>query len=260
MEKIIQDVIKTAIKLEEEAMGTYLIDAQARSGFSDKVFFDLLKTEIQGLKKEYNFFDISTFNILNHVDYLNQHLDRRDIFEFQKGCRSINIKVEALNNSLNQILLKKIQSSSKIKIKRESMDKKKRFINELKEKAKREEIKNCFPLQLTQVIEHFQLLIESTNSAGKVWMTMENFELFIRRSFGQELQLPKPEIHLGSDGKYAVVKLFYLFYFNCMEDDIMENRKKDRFVELLSNAFETTKFNDLRNDNFKGDKSRYEWL
>ncbi len=258
MEKIIQDVIKTAIKLEEEVMGTYLIDAQVLSGFSDKVFFDLLNTEIQSLKKEYNFANILTFKILNHVDYLNQHLDRKDILGFQRSCNSISIKIESLNNSLNQILQKNKSRSPETIIEGPSREEMKLFLSKLKSE-KIENHFNAMTMPLAVVIDFFQPLIQDTNSEGEVWMTHENFEFFIRRSFGHELQNPKPKIKLGRKGVYAIVKLFYLFYSYCFEEDYLENKSVDPFVELLKNAFDTSKFAKI-GENFKGSKSKYEWF
>lgn len=258
MEKIIQDVIKTAIKLEEEAMGTYLIDAQVLSGFSDKVFFDLLETEIQRLNKGYSFPDVFSLNILNHVDYLNQHLHRRDIFEFQRGYHSISLKIEALNSSLNQILQKNKSRSPETLMKKPSSEEMKLFLSKLKSE-KIENHFNAMTVPLAVVIDLFQPLIQDTNSEGEVWMTHENFEFFIRRSFGHELQNPKPKIKLGRKGVYAIVKLFYLFYSYCFEEDYLENKSVDPFVELLKNAFDTSKFAKI-GENFKGSKSQYEWF
>ena len=111
-------------------------------------------------------------------------------------------------------------------------------------------------MPLSDVIDFFKPLIERTNLGGEVWMTTENFELFIRRSFGHELNLGKPKIKLGSIGKYAIVKLFHKFYSKCMEEDIMENRLTEPFIELLKNAFDTKHFSQF---NFKSSKSLYEW-
>lgn len=253
MEKIIQEIIKTAIKLEDEAIVGYLLDAQKLSGFSYKVFFDLLDTEIQSLKIRYSLSKVLSSVMTFNIDYLNQHLDRTDLIEFSRSCYSIKIRIEALNQSLNQILKKNTSSSSET-ISERALEKDLHFfLNRLKNDVSEKHF-NLMPL--SDVIDFFKPLIERTNPGGEVWMTTENFELFIRRSFGNELILDKPKIKLGSRGKYAIVKLFHKFYSKCMEEDIMENRLTEPFIELLKNAFDTKHFSQF---NFKSSKSFYEW-
>lgn len=258
MENSISKVLKNALIIKRQIIEEFLLEEQKKSGYSARVFFGLLDDEIQVIRGKYKS-KTEKYEWFKEFDEILPILEQNDMLKFFSELDLRIEQFELVRSIVNKLFeqLTLTPRSPETILEGPSIEEMQLFISKLKS----EKIKNHFnSMQLTHVIDFFQPLIESTNSAGRVWMTMENFELFIRRSFGQELQLPKPEIKLGSDGKYAVVKLFYLFYFNCMEDDIMENRKKDRFVELLSNAFETTKFNDLRNDNFKGDKSRYEWL
>jgi len=124
-----------------------------------------------------------------------------------------------------------------------------------------EDIKKKFnKMPIEEVRNHFKLLIEKENPRKTIWMTEGDFEIFMKRSFGGQTELPKPEINIGGTGKYAVVKLFYQFYSKSTDHPYNGNRKKDPFVKLLKDAFVNSDFDDLTNDNFKGDKNKkYEW-
>ena len=116
-------------------------------------------------------------------------------------------------------------------------------------------------MTIEDVKNHFKPLIIRENPDKKIWMTEGDFEIFMKRSFGGQTELPKPEINIGRRGKYAVVKLFYQFYSKSTDHPYNGDRKKDPFVKLLKDAFENSVYNDLTNDNFKGDKNKkYEWV
>jgi hypothetical protein len=124
------------------------------------------------------------------------------------------------------------------------------------------EIKNTFnSMPIEEVREHFRPLTEKKNriSGGEIWMTKEDFEIFLRRSFGGESNLPKPKIKIGSKGKYAVVKLFHSFYEKTLDHPYNGPREIDPVFNLLKNAFETSIYDNERKDNFKNDKSKYSW-
>lgn len=123
-----------------------------------------------------------------------------------------------------------------------------------------EEIKNTFySMPFDQIKDHFKPLIEKKNPKGIIWMTNEAFDVFLKRSFEEKINLSKPKINIGFGGKYAIVKLFYQFYNHCQNESLTENRSKNPFIELLKNAFDTKDFDDLTNENFKGDKSDFDW-
>lgn len=116
---------------------------------------------------------------------------------------------------------------------------------------------NQMPMDVVR--QHFRPLIEKKNPKKKVWMTNEDFDIFLRRSFGGETDLPKPKITLCYGAKYALVKLFYQFYDKCQAEDYNQNRNKDPFLNLLKEAFSTKEFDDLDTSNFKDSNSKYEW-
>lgn len=119
---------------------------------------------------------------------------------------------------------------------------------------------NSMPIE--EVREHFRPLTEKENkvSGGEIWMTKEDFEIFLRRSFGGESNLPKPKINIGNTGKYAIVKLFHSFYEKTLDHPYNGPRGKDPVLNLLKEAFNTSIFENERNDNFKRDKSNYSWF
>lgn len=114
-------------------------------------------------------------------------------------------------------------------------------------------------MPMNEIRSHFKPLTEKKNPSGEIWMTLENFNIFLKRSFGGETHLLKPKINIGNRGKFAIVKLFYLFYQKSLNENLQENSKKDPFLNLLKDAFDLDDFMDLRGDNFKVDKSKYDW-
>jgi hypothetical protein len=112
-------------------------------------------------------------------------------------------------------------------------------------------------MPLEKVINHFSPLKFEKNKSKVVWMEKDDFDLFIKRSICMQSQLPKPKINLGYGGKYAIIKLFHIFYSNSVKHYYSVDRKKDLYVELLKDAFNIPDFNNLSNDDFKGGKSQY---
>lgn len=114
-------------------------------------------------------------------------------------------------------------------------------------------------MPMNEVRSHFKPFIEKKNPKKIVWMTNEDFDIFLRRSFGKDESLEKPKINLCHGAKYAIVKLFYQFYEKCQIEDYNQNRNKEPFLNLLNDAFLTKEFEDLDTSNFKASNSKYEW-
>src|SRR5690606_21297005 len=82
-------------------------------------------------------------------------------------------------------------------------------------------IENKFnQMPMNEVQDHFKPLTEKKNKKGEIWMTEEHFHNFLKRSFGGKMDLPKPKINIGNRGKFAVVKLFYLYYQKSISEDL----------------------------------------
>lgn len=121
-------------------------------------------------------------------------------------------------------------------------------------------IENRFnQMPINEVRSHFLPLIEKKNPKKMVWMTNEDFDIFLRRSFGRDESLEKPKINLGHGAKLALVKLFYQFYEKCQIEDYSQNRNREPFLNLLKDAFLTKEFDDLDKSNFKASNSKYDW-
>lgn len=133
--------------------------------------------------------------------------------------------------------------------------------NKINKESQPIEFENKFnQMPIEEVRSHFKPLIEINNPKGIIWMTKEDFEIFIRKSFGEDESLEKPKINLGHGAKMALIKLFYQFYDKCQNEYLTQDRKKDPFLDLLKNAFNTDIFNNLDKSNFKSKKSmKYIW-
>lgn|GEM_PF-3259105 len=135
------------------------------------------------------------------------------------------------------------------------------FLLDKKQKDTRsDELKNNFnSIPIEAIRDHFSPLIERKKSNDKIWMTKEDFEIFLKRSFGLQIELSKPKINVGSKGKFALVKLFHDFYSKTLEHPYNGPRKTEKVFNLLKDAFDTPIFDDLRKDNFKSSKSKHDW-
>lgn len=116
---------------------------------------------------------------------------------------------------------------------------------------------NFNKMPMEEVRSHFKQLTEKINLSGEKWMTKNDFEIFLKRSFEGQKDLPKPKINLGKKGKGAIVKLFYEFYYKSYE--YQNNRKKDAFVKLLKEAFNTIIFENINNNTFQARVNNYPW-
>lgn len=117
-------------------------------------------------------------------------------------------------------------------------------------------------MPLSEVIAFFHVLKsqKNDNHQGETWLTSENFDLFIRRSFEKEPGLDKPKIRLGKKqgGKGAIIKLFHGFYTKCLVEHYTERNTMKKFYDLLVDSFDTNKFDD-NYTNFKSSISKYIW-
>jgi hypothetical protein len=249
----------------KEAQFSYLDLVRKKSGYSKETFFAKLDQAFDNLREAWEDFHslrtsntsgdkniglpISGFNrypvLLNFSRTFPSHIYKSTIQDLGKFVLSFK----------NQNSLKKLRKLIDSKIGNDSFIPEENLLNLIDEVPQ-----NKFnSLRFEEVRNHFKPLFEKKNPSGQNWMKDEDFEIFLKRSFGLQTELPKPKINFGSTGKFAVVKLFYLFYEKCLNEDITQNRKKDPFVKLLKEAFDTDSFNKLSNDNFKKDKNQYEW-
>jgi hypothetical protein len=258
METNISEVLKTAIELDELLIEKYLLEQQKKSTDSYQIFFGRLKSKIKKLYRE-------------PADHLLLNFDNELLewfFEVGLFDRSIWNKLASSKSYMRMNLphLEKLISQFKLV---------KNIVNRLSEQSFLEPettatvernqsspeiqlINNFNSMEMKDVIAHFRPLVRKKNNDKSLWMTEEDFNLFLKRSFSQEEGLPKPKIKVGNTGKYAVVSLFYQFYQKCLSEDISKNNKKEPFIRLLKDAFDTTKFNKIIPSNFKI-KGKYNW-
>jgi hypothetical protein len=221
MKKDIPEIINTALGLDYETAKKYLIEKQIISNHSPIVFVELLRLEINNLKM----ISAPFISIMQETFGFNPSIHVK-----HKGY---NIELDQLE-SLEKILEHLLGGTSK-------------FENKF----------NDTPIEL--VIDHFKQLVETKNKSNEYWMTKEDFEIFIRRSFGLEKDLPKPEIKIGVTGKGKVIKLFYLFYSGSFEYGYSENNQKGLFVTLLKDAFYTDIFDNLTEKKLESRISKWPW-
>jgi hypothetical protein len=230
MEREFSEVIITSIRLKSSIAEKYLVESQKKSGYDFEVFFELLKLEIQGLKKKYSpFYPIS--ERMKSSDYLEPEWHG-------KTLATISSEYDLIFNDLSFL---------------------ERTIEGLFEQEGPTHLENKWnELPIEDVQSFFSKLVIKKNKKGENWMTSEEFELFLRRSFGEELDLKKPEINMGKGTKGIIIQLFYEFYEYNLKHNSYATRDKSPFVKLLEEAFNTKIFYGLNIDNFN-DKADWNW-
>jgi hypothetical protein len=258
MESNISEILKSAIELDEKLIENYLREQLGKSKDSSQIFFGKLVSKIYVINQE----ELSVISWLlcedlggwfKEMGLINRALETegRELGigqrKFINYHETLLKKFKIVSNIVNQ-LFEQSNSSQRITPNSDSY--------QPKQEAKK--VNNFNSLPIDKVINHFNPLIKK-EIKGERWMSNEDFEIFIRRSFGME-KLPKPKIKVGQGTKYALVKLFYQFYEKCLTENISENNKKAPFITLLKEAFDTDSFDDIRSDNFKKRNSKYEWV
>lgn len=265
----IQKIINSALGLEKNLLKEYFELHQKESGLKPELFFGLLKVEIKKRRKKLNI----DFSRIDEEDYqysinaIVESYQGNDYNGFIRLASGLYILEEFINKKLYLLLETNENYNGPIWTPGKGL-----ITKDLPSYVEADELDcndsdsdnsdivenlliNEMPIE--DVKNHFKKLVEKRNKDSKHWMTPEDFDIFIRRSFGLKLDLTKPKINIGSAGKYAVVELFYLFYEKCL--NYRPYNKKELFVNLLKDAFMTTRFNDLLIDNFKKNKNKYEW-
>ena len=266
MKKEIPEIINTALELDNNLLKEFFELHQKESGLKPEFFFGLLKVEIKERRKKLNI----DFSRIDDEDYQYKIINSyqgNDYTGYLRLASGLYILEEFINKKKYLLLETNENYSGPIWITGEGVVTKDltsyvepdELICNDSDSDNSDKVENLLikKMPIEDVINHFKMLVEKRNKDSKHWITPEDFDVFIRRSFGLKLDLPKPEINIGPAGKYAVVKLFYLFYEKCL--NYMPNNKKEPFVNLLKDAFSTTRFNDLLIDNFKKTKNKYEW-
>jgi len=252
------EIFNTAIIQDSRTIEKYLIEEQIKSNNSPQVFFGLLlshtkkisiskeieylKARVLELTYELKIFDLEDAPTLSN---LSREYNRTKKTKKLEEAKSKAINYELFNEIVNRLWEQSI-SGSEAKPNPDNSEEEVPLINKF----------NTMPIE--QVRSFFEPLVKTKNRDGQFWMTQENFEIFLRRSFLEE-ELPKPQIKIGRAGKGAVMKLFFEYYEFCITELISENNSKDRFIPLLKNAFKTELFDNLTNNSFQKRDSKHNW-
>lgn len=123
-----------------------------------------------------------------------------------------------------------------------------------------EDYKNHFipTMEVQEVVDFFSVLKKPFKGKGKPFLTEEQFNDFIKRSFCGEVNTPKPKIFLPQRSKLAVEKLFFIYYDRC-RSEVSYSKSKLEYLDLLKTAFDTLAFSNSDEKNFRINKSTYDW-
>lgn len=261
------EIIK-AINEPEEAKWNYLDNLRKETKLSKAGFIAKLKEANNNIYRAWKALEMDIKLKLPEIQNLSfpynsfMHLPHLKNFSTQFQGHINEQHLKTLENFIKIYELRTLQKEylkmAKNAQKREETDKKES--GETKPEDESIAIVNKFnSMPIEEVREHFRPLTEKENPKKKVWMTNEDFENFLKRSFGKEENLEKPKINLCHGAKMALVKLFYQFYEKCQIEDYSQNRKKEPFLILLKDAFLTNEFESLDTSNFKSSNSTYDW-
>ena len=252
-------IFNTAIILDNRIIEKYLIEEQKKSNFSPQVFFGLLLSHTKqiSISKKIGYLKGIVEDLSDELTIFNSQVaptlsrwDRESSLT-RKTEKLEEAKSKAINYELfYEIVIRQLEISISTS---ESPP-----ISEGGQPKEENPLENKFnTLDIEKVIKHFKPLT-TKKIKDDPWMTDEDFDIFIRRSFCEEENLSKPKIKIGHGKKYAVVTLFYKFYEFCDSENYTENNKKEPYLSLLKGAFETTTFDNVILSNFKV-KSKYSW-
>uniref|UniRef100_UPI004047BE28 hypothetical protein n=1 Tax=Algoriphagus sp. TaxID=1872435 RepID=UPI004047BE28 len=254
MEYTISKILETAVRINRQIIKEFLVEEQTKSGYSAQVFFGMLNDEIQIVSMKYKT-NVEKYEWFKQFDDVLPVLELNDMLKFFSEFESRVEQFELVGEIVNKLFE---QSISGIGAKPNPDSSKEEKKEEEKEEEKEVSLVSKFNgMSMEEVRAFFMPLVTKKNKDGKHWMTEENFEIFMKRSF-LKIDLPKPKINVGHGNKYAVVALFYKYYDFCDSESFTENNKKEPYLSLLKNAFNTTTFNDVELSNFKV-KSNYSW-
>jgi hypothetical protein len=257
------EIFNTAIILDSRTIEEYLIDEQKKSTYSPQVFFGLLlyhaeqisiskkieylKGRVLDLTYELKIFDSEVAPTLSNWN--------REYTRTKKTKKLEEAKSKAINYKLfDEIVIRQLEisiSGSEAILNTDGIE----------EDQEDQEVPLEYPfnrMPKDQVRLFFTPLIETENNEGDKWMSPESFEIFLRRSFDEEISLSKPEIKLGKGTKGAIIKLFYEFYSHSIDKNYSSKREKKPYVKLLMDAFNTGIFDNLDDDSFNG-KADWDW-
>lgn len=252
MRKDIPEIINTALGLDPVTAKKYLMEKQIISNHTPVVFVKLLRLEINNLKIKYAPI-ISVFQkVLRLENPPSIHVKDKRYNVEGRGYNVELAQLESLEKILEEILKDAPEISDIIIGSKISDD-----LKQLLQKRIFENKFNSTPIEL--VINHFKQLTETENKDGEYWMTEEDFEIFIRRSFGLENNLPKPKINVGVTGKGIIIKLFYLFYSGSFQYGYSQNKRKGPIATLLKNAFDNNTFDDMTEKRLEDRISDWPW-
>jgi|UniRef100_UPI004047CC1A hypothetical protein len=251
MEINASNIFKKAIELDSRIIEDYLIEEQKISGYSPQVFFGHLKsyTNQISIKKLISYKNAIAEDLEEDYEKYKSELDKMILDKRSKeesltrfSEKIVAAKLIAKNHEIfyeviNRILEQSISDSGT----------KSDFNNKF----------NSVPIEL--VVDHFKQLVETKNKSGENWMTEEDFEIFIRRSFGLEIDLPKPKIRIGITGKGKIIKLFYLFYSGSYQHGYSQNDQRGPIATLLKNAFDTNSFDKIDENRIENRASDWPW-
>jgi hypothetical protein len=237
-------IFNTAINLNNGTIKKYLIEEQKNSKYSPQVFFGLLLSHTKKI------------SISKEIEYLNGKVLELT-YDLKIFDEEVAPTLSDLSREYNRTKKTKKLEEAKAKVTNYKLFDE--IVNRLsKQSESPTPLENKFnTLDIEEVIKHFKPLT-TKKVKNEPWMTDKDFDIFIRRSFCKEKDLSKPKIKIFNGKKYAVVTLFYKFYELCYGENITENNKKEPFLILLKEAFETTAFDNVIRSNFKV-KHKYPW-
>jgi len=105
----------------------------------------------------------------------------------------------------------------------------------------------CKSMPLNIPKEHFKVFTEKKSKNGKVYLTVEQFNIFIEKAFSGKKELPKQKFNQTPRGEKLLIQtVFYEFYnTNCIVY-FHTMQCQDIFIKLLTENFEGWGFNNVK--------------
>ncbi|MGJ8666714.1 MAG: hypothetical protein ACSHW7_10130 [Patiriisocius sp.] len=232
-----------------------IVDGQV--SFDAKRFDKVLNTNILMLVKE----KFSKMDSLVAIDKINDILEEleshktiadvsgREMYQIVEP--QIKLLKTILNKHENKLKFLKLEFDAKRIKETEAEDENlKTSSNNSNDESPYDEYENVFrkSMSFQTVIEHFEIFTIKNSQNGKPFLTNEQLDLFIRRAFCGEINLPKQKFNQIPKGEKFIIQYRFREFYDKNYEHFGTVQVQDDFIKLLTDNFEGWEFKNVKNN------------
>lgn len=112
-------------------------------------------------------------------------------------------------------------------------------------------------IPMRKVVEHFEIMTKRKNKNGVSFLTLDQYIIFLKKGFLNEINLPVQKINCINGEKGFVISRFYEFYV-LASSSYKHPSKKEKFIKLFTDCFDNWEPKTIESF-FKPDKTKDKW-